>query len=177
MKSVTIRAKEDRTTRAILYAMGLVGLGLTWGATARAATLAPAKASEVVNLFAFPVTSANCCDSSTFAFDHQLDSDGVRSSFTIPTKETLVVTELDWLSLGGTSGANAIASAVIASNTGCDSLGARSVGVNDVNGNAGGTLVFPTGIVLRPGTQICLTIFGSGRVNSANVHGFLAKDQ
>jgi hypothetical protein len=143
---------------------------------ALASPLAPAKASEVVNLFAFPLTSAICCDSSTFAFDHRLDSDGTRSSFTIPTKETLVVTEVDWLSLAGTSGTNAIASVVIANNSGCDRLGARSVGVNDAAGNAGGTLVFPTGIVLRRGTQICVPISG-GDLNSANVHGFLAKDQ
>lgn len=165
-----------RSTLALVAVLSVASTMVVAG-SAVAGPLAPAKASELVNLFAFPLTSGICCSSGIFAFDHQLDSNGARSAFTLPAKETLVVTEVDWLSLAGTSGQDAIAEVVIEGSSGCDTLGATSVGVNDSAGNAGGTLIFPTGIVLRSGTQICVTIGGSGSLNRANVHGFLAKDQ
>ena len=155
--------------------IGTAVITLFAASSALGGTLAPAKASAVVNLFALP-NSATCC-SSGLAFDHQLDSNGNSSAFSIPAKQALVVTEVDWQTFNGTSGTDTIVSVAIQNSSGCSFLGAQSVGLTDSVGNAGGTLVFPTGLVLRPGTQICFTLGSNGSLNFANVHGFLTKDQ
>ena len=108
--------------RAILYAMGLVGLGLTWGATARAGALAPTKASQLIELST--AASPNACPgiSQLEAVDVVQKPDGTTmTGFTIPPKQVLVITDASFAG-GTTTGDTVVFDLVRASASGINSI-------------------------------------------------------
>jgi hypothetical protein len=44
------------------------------------------------------------------------------------------------------------------------------------SGNGGGSFG-ASGVVVKPGTDICINVIGSGSLPRATAHGFLAKDR
>jgi hypothetical protein len=146
-----------------------------FSATAHAAVLGPTRASDLVNVVAFPGFSGVCCSASETAFDITFDADGERQPFVIPPGKVFVVTGIEWNSFLGTPNRQTLAVLSLSRPTGCDGLFANSTALADGAGSAGNTLTVPNGLRIRPGQKLCL-FMSNGSLNTARATGYLAKD-
>jgi hypothetical protein len=116
-----------------------------------------------------------------FKFDRLVvKSGGTVEPFTIPPQKVLVVTSLDWWASGGVGFSNRSRTAwVFRFNGGVNGPSAQSTALADSNGRAGGSAVFPTGIVLQNPGILCLQMDAqaSGEPIIGVVNGFLAPDK
>jgi hypothetical protein len=150
-------------------------------ALAQAATLWPNEASDTVTIQADSQLSGSC-GGTLFKFDRRVvKSGGTVEAFTIPPQKVLVVTSLDWWASGGGVGfSNRSRTAwLFRFNGGVNGPSAQSTALADANGRAGGSAVFPTGIVLQNPRIFCLQMDAqsSGEPIIGVVNGFLAADK
>jgi hypothetical protein len=167
--------------RAILYAMGLVGLGLTWGATARAATLAPTKASQVIELST--AASPQACPGipQLEVVDVVQQPNGTTmTGFTIPPNQVLVITDASFVGQTTTGGAVVFGLLRVFGNSGNAIVTTTGTAPAAQNSEALANVSL-RGVVVKSGTTVCVGCVDtttSSNVSTCTVflHGFLAKD-
>lgn len=152
-----------------MYRAVAVGLVLFALLTPAEAGLAPSKASQLVTLTASGAT----CLSGLVKVNTQIHGDGTSAAFTIPAGMVLVITGAEWDATGGAGGVDTFFINLEGTGTSTVHVAAGPVGST---GLAGGSSSFSSGIVVKPGTNICVGL------NSLNtpvpvIHGFLAKDK
>lgn len=161
------------TLRTLLIA-GLLSAVL--GATPESATsgpVAPTKPSQLVTL---RNSSGNDCPFNGQAVDRQILPDGTLQPFTIPPKQVLVVTEINWGVVFGPASQSAI---VAVSVQGPSAMPSNAFFVDvvptDSAGAAGRTSQVANAIV-RSGHTLCVDSVTDGTM-TMNVRGFLTKDR
>src|SRR5262249_19343635 len=136
----------------------------------QAGTLGPSKASQLVTLG----TSGASCLSGLRKVDTRLNGDGTSAPFIIPPGMVLVITGAEWF----TFDLPGLGSGTEPFNINLEGAGTATVHVTGgqfgVEGE-GGSTTFSSGIVVKPGTNICARL-GSGNSPFPVIHGFLAKD-
>jgi hypothetical protein len=141
---------------------------------AHAGLLGASKPSQLITLMNGPGAK---CVTGEVRLGTQVNGDGTTSAFTIPAGMVLVLTGIEWD--GGALSAGATTLYVFLENANAGSVGLVAVGgaVTQSGGAGMGGGTFGTGgIVVKPGTDICLGTNGSGSVQGT-AHGFLAKDK
>ena len=114
------------------------------------------------------------------AFD-QLGTPPTVAPFTIAAGKAFVMTSVDWIaSLPSRASKSVVASFFIAVAGGTNGAAATGVAVADSEGVVGGTVVFPTGVVVRANQQLCVAVSNGTSNNyapaNAVAHGFFAAD-
>jgi hypothetical protein len=138
-------------------------------AVVNAGALAPSRASDVVTLF----TSGTACPSAGTLLDFRRQSDGTDVAFTIPAGQVLVVTGMDFASVGFSPSLNQIVTLSLASSA---TVITRAVALLDSSGSGAANVSTPL-IAIKSGQQLCVSTNGVGNPASILVHGFLAKDK
>jgi hypothetical protein len=133
---------------------------LAFSSPAFAAPLAPVKASQLIRAWANTVANPSCVSGVT----------GFQIPFGAPPGSVAVMTSVQWNAAGGVSGA-VLAPTIFVGNPAVALTGA----VGD-NGIAGGSVSLPTGLVVRPGVEVCFGVPGAEQY-TVTVEGFLAKDK
>jgi hypothetical protein len=164
--------------RNFIYSVLFLGAGIP---LAQAATLEPNKASDTVTIQADNQVG-ELCGGNLIKFDRLVvKSGGTVETFTIPPQKVLVVTSFDWTASGGVGLGNRARTAWLFrfKGGGVNGPSAQSTAIADNNGRAGGSEVFPTGIVLENPGALCLQMDtqASGEAIIGVVNGFLAPDQ
>jgi len=117
---------------------------------------------------------ARCGDGAAAKLDLQTNGDATFTAFTIPAGTVLVLTDVEWLGYGLTAGAT---SAFVTLENGAQEnlISVGGAPTQNPSGNGGGSFVV-SGVVVKPGTDICVGVIGGGLVR-ATAHGFLANDR
>lgn len=162
------------------FSMLTAGAGLcaviASGTLAQAAPLAPTAASQLVTASG---SSTECGPgSSAKLIDQRQNADATISPFVVPAKRVFVATSFDFLVTGAapSQAITATLSLVDAGLTTVATVGAPTV-VSDSTGRAGGTLLLPSGVAVKPGTKLCFQISTANTGTIGFVHGFFAKDK
>jgi len=158
-------------------------LGLTITLMARlalpvqAAEVAPSKPSQVTTLGGDTSTSAFCPSGVVVGrmVDQQRNSDGTTTPFIVPDGLVFVVTSWDWSGTGAASSSAMTSLVLVDSATTLLGTFSLSTAASDSAGQAGGTVVIPSGFVVRPGISMCFA--GGGSSRRVVVHGFFTKDR
>lgn len=139
--------------------------------SAHAGVLGPRKPSDLVTL----ITNGSTCSPISFLrMDTQIHADGTSSPFSIPAGEVLVLTGVDWDEGGASGGVDNLVLALLGADY---SVAAISTGPIGANGYGGASTPL-SGIVVKPGTSICVTLNSPNTFNSYPVvHGFLTADK
>jgi len=156
----------SRMTTLLCFGVGVALLAVT---TPAQAGLAPSKASQLVTLNASGAT----CTSGLVKVDTQVKGDGTTTALTIPAGMVLVITGAEWDTGGGAGGVDTFFINLEGAGTATVHVAAGAVGSS---GLEGGGSSFSSGIVVKPGTNICVGL-NSGKVPIPIIHGFLAKDK
>jgi hypothetical protein len=155
----------------------ILAFSLMCAAPAAAGSLAPSKPSQLVTLEAINGTAGNCATpiSTWLKVTSQVNPDGSETPLAIPTGMVLVLTGAEW-SDQGTGGAADVARFLIRLQNGTqDPLAAFGSGATGTTAG-GGSVSFPNGIAVKPGTDICVTSTATVFVG-ATVHGYLTRDK
>jgi hypothetical protein len=161
------------TTSRKLLITGLLAAVLGATESAVAAALAPAKPSQVVTL---TNGSGNDCPFLGEAVDTQLFPDGSVQPFTIPAKQVLVITEVDWGVVFGPASAAAVVALSVQPPSATQSIPFfLDVTPADATGTAGGTAAIANAIV-RSGSTVCVA-GGTTGTKQVILRGFLTKDR
>jgi hypothetical protein len=141
-------------------------------------TVAPHQTSDIVAIQASSVFSSktfrNCV-----VFDRLVTPPTV-VSFTIPNGQVFVMTSVDWTAVVPS---NALKSLVayffLAVGGDVNGPAATGIAVADSGGEGGGTVTFPTGVIVRGNQQMCIavqTVPGTNQYAPADgvAHGFFA---
>ena len=99
--------------------------------------------------------------------------DGRRVPFTIPAVQLLVITSYDWVLEGSTQAGNTVWTGVDLIGASASNNGVLSAAVADKSGLAAGYIAVPAGIVVAPGTTLCLDYLGGAKNAFGRVHGYL----
>lgn len=173
--------EEEPTMKRTLRAVGLITVCLSWAVSATAVTLAPTKASQVVEVHSGGVTP--CSGVSNGVVVDQLDNpDATGSAFTIPLGHVLVVTDVNIQATSGNPGDSYLYSLYRSSSSSVN-LVLNVSAVSGANGVADADVSFHHGAVVKSGTVLCGQCFNSNAqayvaLNFCRtiVHGFLARD-
>jgi hypothetical protein len=133
--------------------------------------LAPSKASQLVTL-----QSGGTCLSGLKKINVQVHGDGTTTAFTIPAGMVLVITGAEWDAPFGAGGTDTF----FINLEGAATFATVHVAAGQVgsNGLEGGSTTFSSGIVVKPGTDICAGLnSGNNSFLFPVLHGFLAKDK
>ena len=144
--------------------------GLLVPSAAHAGLLGPSRPSQLVSLIA----SAACANGG-MKLNTQVNSDATTAAFTIPAGMVLVLTDIEWDGFNLSPGATSVA--VYLENAG-NLGGFVAVGgapTQNPSGVGGGSFGV-SGIVVKPGIDVCVIPQGPGGV-AATAHGFLTKDK
>jgi hypothetical protein len=143
---------------------------------AEAAVLAPSKPSQVATITGDAATSAFCPSGLVAGkmVDTQRNADGTITSFSVPVGEAFVVTSWEWSGSGAASSTIGMSLVLVDSATLLGSF-SRSTAAADGSGIGGGSVVIPSGFVVKSGITMCYA--GGGASASVIVHGFFAKDR
>jgi hypothetical protein len=116
------------------------------------------------------------------AFD-RLSTPPTVVTFVIPKGQVFVVTSIDWFAtVPSLASRSMLANFFTAVSATVNGASATSVALADSTGFAGGNVLFPTtGVVIRPGQQLCVAVLTQPGTNSfapadAVAHGYLAAD-
>jgi hypothetical protein len=143
---------------------------------AEAAVVAPSKPSEVITLAGDTSTSASCPSGAVIGkmIDKQHNPDGTITTFTVPAGQVFVATSWDWSGTGAAS--SSIVTGLVLIDSTATLLGtfSQSSASSDSSGLAGGTVVVPSGFVIKSGVSMC---YAGGGTRSVVVHGFFTKDK
>ncbi len=139
-------------------------------------TTAPTKPSELVTLIADPSTAICPATTVPHVFGDRLQPDGTRVPFTIPNGQVLVITSFDWVVEGSTQANNAVWTAITFMGSGKNNA-LFSGAMTDSIGRAAGTTLVPDGIVVAPGTVLCLDFVAGASAAYGRAHGYLTKNQ
>ena len=145
------------------------------------APLAPGAASNLVTIQA-PNSVGTVCtarSSNAIVFDRKVNPQGGGvSTFTIPPERVFVATAFDWILFGSSATSQVRTALVFSVNGGVNGPTATSSALADSGGRAGGSVVFPNGIVIKPPGTFCMemSVPASGDNFIGVVHGFLAPD-
>lgn len=148
------------------------------------------RASDTVTLIAGNMLGGigPCVLPGYYPFEFSVNkAEGFYSSFTLPPGRVLVVTSFDWTASGSSTAASVARTVSLfpamlqgPEGGGLNVPEAQSTALADLNGKAGGSETFPSGIVLKnPGT-LCFKADpppGAGESVQAILNGFLATDQ
>lgn len=136
----------------------------------------PMKPSDLVTLIADSSTPICPQTSVPHTFHDRLMPDGTRVPFTIPANMVFVVTSFDWVVEGSSQPRNTVWTAVTWMGAGKNNA-FFSEALADSIGRAAGSVTIPNGVVVRPGTVMCLDYVGGASDSFGRVHGFLAPDR
>jgi hypothetical protein len=147
---------------------------------ARPGGLAPQRTSDVVTVQATSALSARAFGNCV-AFD-RLGTPPTVAPFKIAAGNAFVMTSVDWIaSLPSRASKSVVAYFFIAVAGGTNGPAATGVAVADSEGVVGGTVVFPTGVIVRANQQLCVavsTVANSNKYAPADAvaQGFFAAD-
>ncbi len=151
----------------------VLAFSLTCAAPAAAGALAPSKPSQLVTLSSSGGDTCAAPLGTWFKMDSQVNADASSSPFTIPPGMVLVLTQADWTDQGGTADVDRF---IIRLQNGTEipfvGDGTRTIGASA----GGGSISFSPGVVVKPGTDICVTSTSTG-FTAATFHGYLTKDR
>jgi hypothetical protein len=162
----------------------LASLAITCGTCpateARAAICEPQGAADIV---AVQASSALSVRSFTYcvAFDRLVTPPTV-SVFTIPKGKVFVMTSVDWTAdVPSLASRSVPADFFVVVGGGVNGPSATGLALADSNGVAGGTVTFPTGVVVKANQQLCIaiqTVPDSNQYAPADAvaHGYFAAD-
>lgn len=155
---------------------------LAFAGTAAAQPLGPKKPSDVVAVVFFTDGGNEVpCQGALEAFapTYMTRPDGTTAPYSTPAKSVFVVTSITFRGSDATAGAKKVELlAVDAANPPVPGLVSFTFAgaLSDAEGNYSGTMVLPTGFVIKPPAQPCVTFPGVGFGNAV-LHGFFAKDK
>jgi hypothetical protein len=104
------------------------------------------------------------------------------TSFVIPDGDVFVMTSVDWTGGAGSRASKSVlADFFIYVGGGVNGPSAMATAIADSDGTAGGTITFPSGVVVKKGQQLCVEIQTVPDSNSyapadAVAHGYFAHD-
>jgi 5'(3')-deoxyribonucleotidase len=109
-------------------------------------------------------SSTPVCPATTVphVFSDRLLLDGTRMPFTIPSGQVLVVTSFDWVVEGSSQANNTVWTAVTLIGAGKNNA-LFSGAMADSIGRAAGATTIPEGVVVQPGTVMCLDFVGGAQ--------------
>jgi hypothetical protein len=148
-----------------------------------AVPLWPTLASDTVTLQASSQSSAACPSRNPgqILFDRSVDkSGGTFTPFVLPADKVLVITSFDWQAFGSPQFANRSRTGMLfRDKQGVNGPSAQSSALSDNTGRAGGTEIFPSGLVLKNPGKLCLQVdpIANGEVMIGVVNGYLAPDR
>ena len=166
----------SRSFRSIIV-LCCLSVSVTSAATGGALTsLAPRKPSDIQTVQSSSFLSATCFEGS-FQFDRLVTPPTV-SPFEIPSGKVFVVNSIDWSVRGSIADQLVEIDFFVQKAGGVNGPSGQSVGLADSLGHAGGTVVFPTGIVVHADEILCAWGNNTGPIQlTAVAHGFLAADR
>lgn len=144
--------------------------------------LAPKKASDLQTVVAF-LSSGACADDGfggrvSRGFDRALTpgGGGVFDVFSVASGQVLVVTSLDWFVTGAPAAQVLFVRVSPESASGFNVPAAFATALSDASGTAGGSLNLGSGVTIRSGETLCLSLpFSVGNLEAA-ARGFLIPD-
>jgi hypothetical protein len=158
--------------RSTTSLIALTALAMVFTASAtQAQNLGTIKPSQVVTL-ELNLSSANCTNTGV-KFDTLLASDGTERPFVIPAGQVLVITGIDLLGFGASSGA--LVQTRIFRGIGLD---VNLVAIRESSANSSGrifhTYEFSPGVVVASGGEVC-TNNNTNITTTGSLRGFLTK--
>lgn len=155
------------------------------GGGAQAGPLAPTRASQLATLLSLfdtrsEMASAACPDNgfagaSSRAFDFRVDGSTFRA-LTIPPGQVFVVTDFDWEATGVPI-AEFVTAVLMIETDGFNSFSAQSTARADGVGQVGSAGLLGTGIVIRAGEKLCLSVRAPLSSLKGSARGFFASDK
>ena len=158
-------------SRAVVSVLSaLIVLAVAVQARPAAAAFAPKKPSDLRAVVG-EQSSAACVIDGFHVVDHVQNSDGTIVQFSVPPKSVFVITSWEW-SRAAMAGNLAQVNLIVPSSPTAASIVSVAFGVSGANGDAGGSVIIPSGATLKAGQTLCYN--GPGFVL---VHGFITKDK
>jgi hypothetical protein len=176
----------QRRISMIRQAVVAIAVVSIWTGSSMASTLAPTKPSQIISV----VTGGGTCPNGDLKLDTEVNADGTRAAFSIPAGMVFVITEAQGRMDDGTitnpgQGHNG---QVLIYRQGPSSIGEITVDIGPLGSNglsrnafSAPPHSFPTGVIVKSGTAICVGGIDLGtqasHVANGVVHGFLARDR
>jgi hypothetical protein len=135
--------------------------------------LEPGRPGDLVTLISDSSTPICPATSVPHTFGDRLLPDGTRVPFAVPHDHVFVITSFDWVVEGSSQANNNVWTAVTLIGAGTNNALFSGAPVDSI-GRAAGSTVVPGGIVVQPGTVMCLDFVGGSSDAFARLHGFLA---
>lgn len=149
--------------------------------TVEAAGLGPSKASQLVTAYTSgPCPIAGNTGINSVRVSRMVASDGTTTDMVIPPKKVLVLTDVAATAGALSSGHTLLASVVVGSDSDGDAVAGRFETASS-SGIANLTFTFPTGVAVRSGSAVCITMenlnVGGFVSHFGHVHGYFAPDK